>query len=612
MAVPHIDKISRALAHSREYFAGRLIFWRYRRKFRAIFAEVNPLAAYLEFDLFPDLREEKVEAISIATDPERGELHFVGEGRRYAPYQAPRLVQELEQRNIRRIELDTALESGQIGEAVLVLLRARRALASVEPADTPYTGWAPEKVAAALVGRHGYQKFCAIVRVNRRERSVQVGYAYCPLLFSRLVERYADSAGRFADHRAFFHLAPRAALFGLLLFTIPALCLMLDPVLSVVATAAVGLPAAALVWLGLHTIGCIQYDKEHYERVRKAHLDQNRHLARFPEANPDPIIEIDLAGEILYVNPAANRLLSRMGVPPVERGVLLPADRADLASRAMQSEARTHTLEHTVGDRRLRYTASAFPDDKTVIVSGKDVTRLRATERELRSLNVELEERIRERTMELALTQDVTIMCLAGLAETRDPETGLHLDRTRHYVRALAECLRDHPRFQAHLSDDAIHRAFKSAPLHDIGKVGISDAILLKPGKLTPEEFEEVKNHTLLGGDALRIAEERLGFNSFLTMGKEIAYHHHERWDGKGYPFGLSGDAIPWPARLMSVADVYDALTSKRPYKEPWTHEAARAEILKHRGTQFDPDAVDAFVTIEGEFERFAREYAEP
>ena len=148
--------------------------------------------------------------------------------------------------------------------------------------------------------------------------------------------------------------------------------------------------------------------------------------------------------------------------------------------------------------------------------------------------------------------------------------------------------------------------------LHDIGKVGVSDAVLLKPGKLTDEEFDEIKTHCKLGGDALRIAEERMGFNTFLTMAKEIAYYHHERWDGRGYPFGKSGEDIPWAARLMSVADVYDALTSRRPYKEPWSHSDARAEILKHRGSQFDPDVVDAFIATEDEFVRLSKEYAEP
>lgn len=610
----NLDTLRRGLARLREYLMGRLIFWTMRRRYARVFDEVDPLATYLEFDLFPDLREIKLQRLSLELDLDAGKLHFRGGDQRcdLEPYKAPALVAALQLRGISQVDLDTALESGQIGEAVLVLLHAGPALEAATPVSDLYTGWAARKVAGALLSPQGFKKFCAVLRVDLNDRQLIVEYAYCPLFLSRLVQKYSDTAERFADHRAFFRLAPRAAVVTLILFAAPALLLAVSPALSVAATAVAGVMAAILVGTAIHTIASIQYDKEHYEKVRKGYLDRTRHLARFPETNPDPVIEIDIEGEILYANPAANRLLARMGIPPSDRDALLPPDRRELTTCAMHAEGRMHTFEHSVGDRIYRYNASAFPDVRTVIVSGKDVTQLRAIERELRNLNFDLESKVRERTLELALTQDVTIMCLAGLAETRDPETGHHLDRTRHYVRVLAEHLRDHPRFTQCLDEHAIHRAFKSAPLHDIGKVGISDAVLLKPGKLTTEEFEEIKSHPKLGGDALAIAEVRLGFNSFLSMAKEIAYYHHERWDGGGYPFGLRGDAIPWPARLMALADVYDALTSRRPYKEPWTHAEAQAEILKNRGTQFDPDVVDAFIFAEQQFVDLARELAEP
>ena len=180
----------------------------------------------------------------------------------------------------------------------------------------------------------------------------------------------------------------------------------------------------------------------------------------------------------------------------------------------------------------------------------------------LRDKNVYLESEVRQRTAELSAIQDVTIMAMASLAETRDSDTGNHIRRTQYYVQALAEKLRTHPRFASVLDDKTIETLFKSAPLHDIGKVGIPDRILLKPGRFEPHEFEIMKTHTTLGRDAIQRAEDQLGMRvDFLTMAKEIAYGHQEKWDGSGYPLGLVGDAIPVSARLMAVADVYDIST---------------------------------------------------
>ncbi|MCP4401211.1 MAG: HD domain-containing protein [bacterium] len=218
---------------------------------------------------------------------------------------------------------------------------------------------------------------------------------------------------------------------------------------------------------------------------------------------------------------------------------------------------------------------------------------------------------LREQTRELLLTQEVTIHGMASLAETRDNETGKHILRTQRYVRLLAERLKDVPRFCDFLDDASIELLFKSAPLHDIGKVGVPDRILLKPGKLTPEEFDEMKKHTIYGRDALLSAEERIGSNSFLSFAKEIAYTHHEKWDGSGYPQGLKADEIPCAGRLMALADVYDALISKRVYKPAFTHEKAKTIILEGRGTHFDPDVVDMFMKREEEFRKIARDYAD-
>ena len=238
---------------------------------------------------------------------------------------------------------------------------------------------------------------------------------------------------------------------------------------------------------------------------------------------------------------------------------------------------------------------------------------LKASADFLRDKSAYLEREVALRTLEVQAIQDVTIMAMTSLAETRDNETGNHIRRTQLYVKALAEHLRDHPRFAHVLTDRMVDLLYKSAPLHDIGKIGIPDAILLKPGKLTVQEFEVMKTHTTLGRNAIEEAERRLGMRvAFLSVSKEIAYSHQEKWDGSGYPEGLKGDAIPVSARLMAVADVYDALISKRVYKPAFPHEQACAAIVKGRGTHFDPDMVDAFVAIAQDFLRISQRYPDP
>jgi len=228
---------------------------------------------------------------------------------------------------------------------------------------------------------------------------------------------------------------------------------------------------------------------------------------------------------------------------------------------------------------------------------------------ELKRHRDQLDELVKERTQELNLTKEVTIEALATLAEWRDPETGGHIKRTQNYVRALAEQLRKNPQFAPFLDDDVIELLYQSAPLHDVGKVGIPDSILLKPGKLTDEEFEIMKTHTTRGRDALASTERRLGNNSFLRLARDIAYCHHERWDGKGYPRNLPGESIPLAARLMSVADVYDALCSKRVYKPAMPHEKAFQIIYEGKGTQFDPSVVEAMEAIQDDFRAISRKF---
>ncbi len=223
-----------------------------------------------------------------------------------------------------------------------------------------------------------------------------------------------------------------------------------------------------------------------------------------------------------------------------------------------------------------------------------------------------LEEKVVERTRQMEELQDVAMVAMGSLAETRDPETGNHIRRTQHYVRLLALRLKEHPRFGAFLTPENITMLFKSAPLHDIGKVGIPDSILLKPGKLTAEEFARMKEHPRFGRDAIAAAIHSITTASnFLVFAQEIAYGHHEKWDGSGYPEGLHGDDIPVAARLMAIADVYDALISRRVYKPPFSQEKTVAIIREGRGTHFDPDMVDAFLAIADEFHLIARQYAD-
>ena len=221
-----------------------------------------------------------------------------------------------------------------------------------------------------------------------------------------------------------------------------------------------------------------------------------------------------------------------------------------------------------------------------------------------------LQTEVHRQTLQIRAIQDVTIFALASLAETRDADTGQHIRRTQFYVKALAEQLQAHPRFAAALTPETVELLFKSAPLHDIGKVGIPDRILLKPGRLEPEEMAIMKTHTTLGWEALDHAEKTLGTDvAFLRLAKEIALSHHEQWDGQGYPEGLRGDAIPVSARLMAVADVYDALISNRVYKKGMPPAQAAKIVREGRGSHFDPDVVDAFIALQDQFEAIAQRF---
>ena len=255
---------------------------------------------------------------------------------------------------------------------------------------------------------------------------------------------------------------------------------------------------------------------------------------------------------------------------------------------------------------------------KPVVVQARVRAQLELAEarKRLATQNDWLEKELARRLSENLLAQDVTLCALAELAEARDNETGNHILRTQGYVEVLARQLSQNPIYAPQLTPAALNHIVKAAPLHDVGKIGIPDHILLKPGKLTPEEFDVMKTHAHIGGQALdkalhkamamhgcEDAQKMPETVGALLAARQIAEHHHERWDGNGYPDQLAGRDIPLAARIMAVADVFDALTMRRVYKEPWPVEQAEAHIISQSGTHFDPAVVAAFVAVRHEFE---------
>jgi putative two-component system response regulator len=266
--------------------------------------------------------------------------------------------------------------------------------------------------------------------------------------------------------------------------------------------------------------------------------------------------------------------------------------------------------------RALRAGARDFltkPFDRGEIVTRiRNMIETRLLHLKIKKQNQDLDMKVKERTKELIATQDATIYSMAVLAEYRDPETGGHIRRTQGYVRCLAEVMIEMGCFAEELVPGDVELLYKSAPLHDIGKVGVADSILLKHGKLTEKEFEEMKRHARYGASAIRAAEEKLGNgSSFLMVAREIAAGHHEKWDGSGYPGRLRGEQIPLSARLMAIADVYDALISKRVYKPPFSHGKAVSIIVQGRAKHFDPLMVDVFAKIDAKFRSIALEHCD-
>jgi len=330
------------------------------------------------------------------------------------------------------------------------------------------------------------------------------------------------------------------------------------------------------------------------------------------ESMEEGYAEIDLKGKFTFFNDSVSRILgySReelMGKSHKEYTTPQSARKLYREFNKIYKTGKTSgVVENQVINKngRTNYTeiVASLMRDKDGMPIGfrgvaRDVTARLKAEKQRRDLENKLHS-----------ARAATILGLAKLAEYRDKGTGAHLERIREYAKMIALEMAGLSAYKDYITEKYIEDIYQSSILHDIGKVGIQDSVLLKPGKLNSEEFDIIKRHTVLGGDALAEIESQTEGRSFLILGKEIAYYHHEKWNGLGYPDGLKGDDIPLSARMVAIADVYDALTTKRFYKEAFTHEKSKEIIVDLKGSHFDPDVVDAFLANENKFRRICME----
>ncbi|MBT8331182.1 MAG: PAS domain S-box protein [Deltaproteobacteria bacterium] len=321
--------------------------------------------------------------------------------------------------------------------------------------------------------------------------------------------------------------------------------------------------------------------------------------------------EIDFEGYFIFVNDSLSKIL---GVPKLDLRFMNFWDFMDeknagliydifVECRRSGIPIKAFDCEFNIEGATLFIEASAslLQDSKGLPIGYRGVLRDRTEKKKMEMDLLESYRKVHE-------ARSATILGLAKLAEYRDEGTGTHLERIREYARLLTVQLAENSDFKDRIDQQYIDDIYQSSILHDIGKVGTPDALLLKPGELTEEEFDVIKRHTLMGGNALKAIDSQIEGKSFLAMGKEIAYNHHEKWDGSGYPRGLKGEQIPLSARIIAVADVYDALTTKRFYKEAYSHTKAKTMIMRLKGQHFDPEIIEAFVAIEAEFNRVRQE----
>jgi PAS domain S-box-containing protein len=355
----------------------------------------------------------------------------------------------------------------------------------------------------------------------------------------------------------------------------------------------------------------VQYtinNRKQAEQALKASEEKYRTIL---ESIEEGYYEIDLSGRFTFVNDAASRIfgISKPGLAGMEFVEFMAPEQARRAQETFRECRRTGRpvkafdceVQPGEGLLQLEASVSLLRNPSGEVVGFRGILRDRTEKKKLETDLLESYRRLQN-------VRTATILGLAKLAEYRDEGTGTHLERIREYARLLAEEMSQLERWRGQIDQRFVEDLYQSAILHDIGKVGVPDAVLLKPGELTEEEFEVIKCHTLFGGDAIAAIETQIEGRSFLNIGRDIAYNHHEKWDGTGYPRGLSGQDIPLAARIVALADVYDALTTKRFYKEAYSHQKARQIILSLKGTHFDPELVDIFLSLEQRFDRVREE----
>jgi len=355
-----------------------------------------------------------------------------------------------------------------------------------------------------------------------------------------------------------------------------------------------------------------------YSEISRRFEEKNRLLARSEasllEAEKIAVLchwDLDMSTRTVLWSETINQILEIKSSQRPEYGQYMKMIHPDDLEMVQQAhlqllktaEPRERSYRLLMADGQIKWvhvrSTTAFDSDGKPSWSHgtiQDITDMKLIEEKLQKYNNHLEELVNEKVHEISESQMATIFALVKLSESRDDDTGAHIERTSSLCRLIAEKLRALPHHPDIIDDNYINNIHMASPLHDIGKVGIPDAILLKPGKLTPPEFEIMKTHTILGFETLSQVQKRYTQNSFLKMGMDIAKYHHEKWDGTGYPQGLSGEGIPLSARIMALADVYDALRSKRVYKEAFSHEESSAIIEEGSGKHFDPLIIKIFL----------------